>query len=187
MLPPLKSAPSSQHDAAPEVKAFFDEVFARWLGTESVASVVMTLGAGAAARPLPISSGVRASQSGNASLDPALRQLTARLKLWKMRDHGAAAPLAHARAPLSTAQLAAVDRLTRGPGAYVQPDELRNAFFPLLPKSTDPSPLLPLCRSRADGRLDRSPPQHRNHALAACSLRHARPHRRARQPRLGAR
>ena len=88
-------------------------MFARWLGSESVESVVTTLGPGAAARPLPASSGARASRPGNASLDAGLRQLTARLKLWKMRDHGSAAQFAHVRAPLSAAQLAAVDRMTR--------------------------------------------------------------------------
>ena len=92
---------------------------------------------------MPRASGARASQPGKASVDSGLRQLTARLKLWKLRDHGSAAVLAHARAPLSAAQLAAVDGLARAPGAYVRPDELRNAFFPLLPKSKDPSPLLP--------------------------------------------
>jgi len=168
LLPPLKGATSNQHDAAPEVKAFFDEVFARWLGTEPVESVVMAFGPGAAARPLPASSGARASQPGNASVDPALRQLTARLKLWKMRDHGSAAVLAHARAPLSAAQLASVDRLTRGPGAYVQPDELRNAFFPLLPKSKDPSPLLPyVVRELKPGATGRP------RSIAITRLRHA--------------
>ena len=168
MLPPLKSAKSNQNDAAPEVKAFFDEVFARWLGTESVESVVMTLGPGGAARPLPASSGARPSQPGNASLDPGLRQLTARLKLWKMRDHGSAAQLAHARAPLSAAQLAAVDRLTQRSEAYVQPDELRNAFFPLLPKSKDPSPLLPyIVRALTPGSNGRP------RSIAITRLRHA--------------
>ena len=168
LLPPLKSATSNQHDAAPEVKAFFDEVFARWLGSESVESVVMTLGPGAAVRPLPASTGARASQPGNASLDPGLRQLTARLKLWKMRDHGSAAQLAHVRAPLSAAQLAAVDRMTRAPGAYVQPDELRNAFFPLLPKGKDPSPLLPyLVRDLTPGSAGRA------RSIAITRLRHA--------------
>ena len=76
-------------------------------------------------------------------VDPALRQLTARLKLWKLRDHGSAAVWpTHVRRSRRR-QLAAVERLIRAPGAYVQPDELRNAFFPLLPKSKHPSPLLP--------------------------------------------
>ena len=143
LLPPLKGATSNQHDAAPEIKAFFDELFSRWLGTESVESVVNVLGTEAAVRPVADASGARASQPGKKGINSGNRQLTARLKLWKLRDHGSAAVLAHARAPLSAAQLEAVDRLTRTPGAYVQPDELRNAFFPLLPKSEYPSPLLP--------------------------------------------
>ena len=71
MLPPLKGATSNQHDAAPEVKAFFDEVFARWLGTEPVESVVMTLGAGAAARPVPVSSGARHHSPATRASTPA--------------------------------------------------------------------------------------------------------------------
>ena len=67
MLPPLKSATSNQHDAAPEVKAFFDEVFARWLGTEPVESVVMDARRARRRPPLPVSSGARASQPGSAS------------------------------------------------------------------------------------------------------------------------
>jgi hypothetical protein len=168
MLPPLQSATSNQHDAAPEVKAFFDALFARWLGTESVESVVTALGVDPAAPPRAAGSGARASQPGNASTDPGLRQLTARLKLWKLRDHGSAAVLAHARAPLSAAQLAAVDRLARAPGAYVQPDELRNAFFPLLPKSNVPSPLLPyVVRELKPG------PTGRARSIAITRLRHA--------------
>ena len=85
-----------------------------------------------------------------------------------MRDHGSAALLAHARAPFSAAQLAAVDRLTRAPGAYVQPDELRNAFFPLLPKSKHPSPLLPyVVRELTAGSTGRA------RSIAIARLRHA--------------
>ena len=85
------------------------------------------------------------------------------------RDHGSAAQLAHVRAPLSAAQLAAVDRMTRAPGAYVQPlTELRNAFFPLLPKGKDPSPLLPyLVRDLAPGAAGRA------RGVAITRLRHA--------------
>ena len=64
MLPPLKGATSNQHDAAPEIKAFFDELFARWLGTEPVDAVVMALGMGAARPTGPRASGARASQPG---------------------------------------------------------------------------------------------------------------------------
>ena len=168
LLPPLKGAKSNQHDAAPDVKLFFDGLFARWLGTEPVDAVVLSLAAGRAVPPAPGSIVPRASQSPRGRVDPELRQLIARLELWKLRDHGSAAVLAHARAPLSAAQLEAVDRLTRAPGAYVQPDELRNAFFPLLPKSEHPSPLLPYIvrelKPLADGR---------QRSIAITRLRHA--------------
>lgn len=143
MLPPLKSPTSGQYDAAADIKAFFDELFARWLGTEPVDAVVIALGA---ATDKPAAAAARASQPAGTSANPQLRELAARLKLWKLRDHGSAAVLAHAPAPLNAAQLKELDRLARAPGAYmqlVQPDELRNAFLPVLPKSKVAPPLLP--------------------------------------------
>lgn len=146
-LPPLKSATSNQYDAADDAKAFFDDLFARWLGSEPVDIVVKALATGSDARR---------------------RQLSARLKLWKLRDHGSAAVLAHARAPLSAAQLSAVDRLARAPQASVQPDDLRNAFFAVLPKSKDPPPLVPyVVRELPPG------PQGHARSIALLRLRHA--------------
>ncbi len=123
MLPPLKSAASNQHDAPAGSKAFFDAFFARWLGDEPVEAVVASAAAGSA--------------------EPRRAQLAARLKLWKLADHGLAAPLAHLPGPLSAAQLKETERLARRADAFVRPAELRSAFFPLLPKSPHPPPLVP--------------------------------------------
>ena len=69
MLPPLKGATSNQHDAAREIKAFFDELFARWLGTESVDAVVMALGMEPPADPGP-------APAAHAHRSPATRAST---------------------------------------------------------------------------------------------------------------
>lgn len=50
-----------------------------------------------------------------------LRQLSARMTLCKLRDHGAVADLAHSGVPLSKAQFRAVDRLGRDPAPFARP------------------------------------------------------------------
>ena len=72
-----------------------------------------------------------------------LRQLSARMTLWKLRDHGAVADLAHSMVPLSEAQLRAVDRLGRDPAAFIRPAAPGDAVFALLAQGANASPLLP--------------------------------------------
>ena len=90
-----------------------------------------------------------------------LRQLSARMTLWKLRDHGAVADLAHSGVPLSKAQLRAVDRLGRDPAAFARPATPVDALFALLAKGEHASPLLPTsfaaCRPRRKVRRERSP------------------------------
>ena len=129
-LPPLAGSKSLQHDAPAEVRAFFDDLLARWLSNERVESVLADMGP---ARAKPVASdGVRSA-----------RELAARLKLWKLRDHGNAAKLAHAPAPLSDVQLQAVDRLVLGAAAMLPPMALAEAVYPLQPAGPAPMPLLP--------------------------------------------
>jgi hypothetical protein len=99
--------------------------------------------------------------------DPRLRELTARMKLWKLRDHGSAAALAHAAGPLSGKQLAAVERLAKAPNAYVVPGAVAEAFFPLLAKGEHASPLLPYIVREL------RPPSGPSRMLAIARLRHA--------------
>jgi hypothetical protein len=135
MLPPLPAIASQQHDAPAEVRAFFDRFLARWLGSERIEDVLAEMGPGKGTR----------SAAANASEDvprsPA--ELAARLKLWKLRDHGSAAALAHAAAPLAAAQLKAVERLTRNPAAYVPPSSVAEALYSLQPSTPAPMPMLP--------------------------------------------
>ena len=129
-LPPLADSKSLQHDAPADVLAFFDELLARWLSDERAENILADMGP-ARAGPA-VSNGVRSA-----------REMAARLKLWKLRDHGAAAKLAHAPAPLSETQLQAVDRLALGTAAMLPPMRVADAVYPLQPAGPAPMPLLP--------------------------------------------
>lgn len=144
-LPPLKGPKSTQHDAPADVKAFFDGLIARWLGSEPVEDVVAELAGAKKPEQAPAAKAAvkQVAKRAAAKPDPKLRELTARMKLWKLRDHGSASPLAHAAGPLNAKQLAAVDRLAKQPSAYVAPASVAAAFFPLLAKGEHASPLLP--------------------------------------------
>ncbi len=118
-LPPLTRETSPQHDISAETLAFYNDFFRRWLG---------------GSRP---DAGLPRMLAPSAS-----RDLLARLKLWRLRDHGAVAELAHAGA-FTPAQRRALDRLTARPGAYARHEKLSQAFYPLLMQGPVASPLLP--------------------------------------------
>jgi len=118
-LPQLPGEATTQYSAKPDVKEFFDDFFAQWLMS---------------AKPEAVLGKATTAQQ---------RQLAARLKLWRLQNHGGAAALAHTLQPLSAAQLKAVDALARKPGAYVSYQKLTDAFFPLLEDSPVATPLLP--------------------------------------------
>lgn len=122
-LPPLGETTAIQHNVPADMRAFFDRLVLSWSRSRSMRTVVKEFGA---------------------SSTPAMdRQLAARLALWKVRDHGAVAELAHAHGSLTTAQLAAVDRIVKDPRASLQPGSLTDTFFPLQAKGPYASPLLP--------------------------------------------
>lgn len=118
-LPPMHNDSTAQYSARQDVKDFFDVFFARWLMSAQPESAL------------------------GKAVPGAQRDLAARLKLWRLQDHGAAAALAHAPNTLSPAQLQKVDSLVRKPGAYVIYKKLADAFFPLLEDTPKPTPLLP--------------------------------------------
>lgn len=146
-LPPLTVNVSNQHDADTQVRAFFDGVLARWLGDEKVEAMLAELGPG-----------------------KGLPELAARLRLWKVQDHGAVAALAHARQPLSAAQRKRVDALTRDPKALVRTANVAGAVFPLQALAPYATPLLPYVTSPLPAGAGNVP-----RAAAILRLRHA-PH-----------
>ena len=140
-LPKLEKAVSLQYGVPPDAREFFDRLIVRWLGNEPVEAIV--------------ASSARASQ------------LVARLKLWKLRDHGTAARLAHLARPFSAAEIAQVNALSKQPGANVEvaPEQ---AFFPLVTHTPNPSPLLPYILHILPGEGASAP-----RAIAVARLKHA--------------
>ena len=132
----LSGNTSMQHDAPVDARAFVDRLLARWLGAERVETVLAEMAVGPAAGPA-------GSKPTAATAAASMRELTARLKLWKMRDHGSAVELVHAPSPLTRAQLRATDRLTGDPRALLVPTDLAQAVYPLQPAASVPMPLLP--------------------------------------------
>jgi hypothetical protein len=146
-LPPLPVDVSNQHDADVQVRAFFDTVLARWLGDEKVEAVLAEVGP---ARPSA--------------------ELAARLRLWKVQDHGSVAALAHAKSPLSAAQLRRTGALTRDPRVLVRAEKVSDAVFPLQALAPYATPLLPYVTSPLPPGAGNVP-----RAAATLRLRHA-PH-----------
>ncbi|MBH2008562.1 MAG: hypothetical protein I8H71_02560 [Xanthomonadaceae bacterium] len=115
-LPTLENAGSMQHGVPKEAREFFDALIARWMGKEPVESIVGS--------------------------SPGSVQMIARLKIWKLRDHGTAARLAHLARPYSAAEIAQINALSKDPKSSVA-EPPQKAFFPLVTGGVNPSPLLP--------------------------------------------
>lgn len=134
-LPALISPISSQFDAPVDARKFFDGLIVRWFGDEPIENVVSDL-AGRKTADL----GRKRSIASTG--DPHLRNLVAKMKIWKFRDHGAVAQLAHAEHPLSTKQIAEVDSIAKRTSPYVV-SRAEEGLLPLVAKGESVSPLLP--------------------------------------------
>jgi hypothetical protein len=128
-LPALAAPQSRQHFVDADLLDFFNRFFEQWVSTSDFEALASAFGAG---RP-------------RASAAPGSRaELTARLKVWRLRDHGRVADIAHAAAPLTAQQRARLDAIARERNAYARYDAPASAFFPLLPREQQSvSPLLP--------------------------------------------
>ena len=144
-LPPLAAAESRQHAVDAHVLEFYNSFFARWLGTVDFGAVAAQFGA---------------SPDGNS-------ELGMRLKLWRLRDHGSVAELAHTPGPFTARQQATLDAIANRPNAYARYPNIAAAYFPLLPHGDDVSPLLPFFVSVS------TPPAGHPRAMAAVKFRHA--------------
>jgi hypothetical protein len=159
-LPPLTTAQSRQHAVEADLLDFFNRFFEQWVSTndfEALASAFgPDFGSGNVRRPA-------------GSLPPVSKpELAARLKVWRLRDHGRVADIAHAAGALTEQQRSALDAIGRDRKAYVAYDPPSAAFFPLLPRAPeDVSPILPFFVSTAvapDGKDPR--------AVAVVKFRH---------------
>jgi hypothetical protein len=157
-LPPLASPESRQHGVEPDLLDFYNRFFLRWVATdnfEALASEFGAIGSNKLARP--------------AGTSPATSktELIARLKVWRVRDHGRVAELAHSLRPLTADQRAAIDAAAKAKNAFARYDTPGDAFFPLLLRGNEVSPLLPFFVSTA------IPPNGDNRrAIAVTKFRH---------------
>lgn len=153
-FPLLQGNASNQHDAAPDIREFFDGLLARWFDNGPVEKIVEDFGS-------------HAAQTPSAHAIGAGRELSARLKVWRLHDHGAVAELAHVTGPYSTPQRRKIDKAARDARRGIAAMSTAQAVFPLLPVSTTPAPLVPY--------IVRVLPQRagRDRALAILRLRHA--------------
>jgi len=155
-LPALTSMQSRQHGADVDVLDFFSRFFADWMSADDMDRVAAAYGMGPARRSGP---------NMFAYIDK--RELAARLRLWRMRDHGVAAEFAHVPGRLTSRQLASVASIGKKADVYVRYKTPADAFFPLVPFGNDPSPLLPFLVAEAKSKDETS------RMVATAKFRHA--------------
>ena len=150
-LPPLASADSRQHEVNPELLAFFNRFFTQWMSSDDFDATALAFGVANAKR---------------GSKPVADVELTERLKVWRLRDHGRVAEIAHSLKPLSAKQRRDLDAAVKPKDALAHYASPADAFFPVLPRSKDVSPLLPfyVAVDKSDGQAPR--------AIAVTKLRH---------------
>jgi len=127
-LPPLPSPESRQHDVDAGLLAFFNRFFEQWMSSDDFNAIATTFG------PTPT------TRSRKPVADP---EFVARLEVWRLRDHGRVADIAHSQKPLTAKQRKAIAAAAKPADALAHYAAAGDAFFPLLPRSKDVSPLLP--------------------------------------------
>ena len=148
-LPPMASPESRQHEVEAGLLEFYNRFFAQWVATDDFDALAAAFGAGA-------------------TVPAGKAELVARLKVWRLHDHGRVAEIAHSPRALTEHQRAVLDAIGKERNAYAHYDAPSAAFFPLLPRGKDVSPLLPFFVSTAvtpDGKNRR--------AVAVAKFRHA--------------
>jgi hypothetical protein len=65
------------------------------------------------------------------------------MTVWRLRDHGRVADIAHSLKPLSAKQRREIRAIAKTSDALAHYGSPAEAFFPLLPRGKDVSPLLP--------------------------------------------
>ena len=132
-LPRLPTLQSTQHRIDTELLDFYSRFFTQWMSTDDFDGLAAAFGA----PPL-----ARANASARSPATMVKAELAARLRVWRIRDHGRVADLAHASQPLTASQrstLSSIAKDGKSLARYTSPTE---AFFPLEVKGSEPSPLL---------------------------------------------
>jgi len=160
-LPPLTSTQSRQHAVDADLLDFFNRFFTQWVSTVDFDAVASTFG--------PPASGSHTAQSrGGSEPFVSKAELVARLKVWRLRNHGRVVEIAHSHRSLTDQQRAEVAAIAKERNAYATYDPPASAFFPQLPREgNDVSPLLPFYVSTA-AKPDRTNPR----AVAVVKFRH---------------
>jgi hypothetical protein len=157
-LPPLATPQSRQHDVDADLLDFFNRFFAQWVATDDFDALAAAFGP---------DFGPHNGKPPSSSLPVSRPELAARLKVWRVRDHGRVAEIAHWPQVLTESQRTTLDAIGKERNAYAHYEAPAAAFFPLLPRGKDVSPLLPFLVSTAvtpDGSNPR--------AVAVAKLRH---------------
>jgi hypothetical protein len=158
-LPPMATAQSRQHEVEADLLDFYNRFFAQWVATDDFEALAAEFG--------PDFDSHSAKQRGAASMPISKTELIARLKVWRVRDHGRVAEIAHSSRTLTEHQRSILYAIGKERNAYARYDAASAAFFPLLPRGKDVSPLLPFFVSTAvppDGKDPR--------AVAVAKFRH---------------
>lgn len=119
-LPLLGDVPSSQYGVPEDLRQFFLTFFNRWL----------------------LSSNPSVALGGNVR-NSARLNVAIRLKLWRVRDHGAVAELLHKPGDLSPAEMRKAETLSANSSSYIQPKDLGEALLPLRGIESYVPPLVP--------------------------------------------
>jgi hypothetical protein len=135
-LPPLSTLQSTQHHIDQDLLDAMSRFFTQWVSTTDFDALAGQMAAPAgAARPA----------ADAQSLDPLpadKAELAARLRAWRIRDHGRIAELAHATQALNAQQRSELSRIAHDPGQLALYKTPAEAYFPLLVNGPEPSPLL---------------------------------------------
>jgi hypothetical protein len=154
-LPPIPTAASTQHHIDAGLLEAMSRFFSTWIQTRDFDALAAEVAA-------PTGT----STNGVAPADRA--ELAARLRAWRVRDHGRVAELAHAPGPLSVDQRNTLAALAADPNQLARYEEPKEAFFPLLARGPEASPLLAFLTYPVD-----PAPGGNARAIAATKFRHA--------------
>ncbi|MGA2551579.1 MAG: DUF6765 family protein [Burkholderiaceae bacterium] len=135
-LPPLTTLQSTQHHIDQDVLDAMSRFFTEWMTTTDFDA----LAASVAGPPATGKSAAETQASVPAPGDKL--ELAARLRAWRIRDHGRIVDLAHSLRPLSPAQRSLLASLASDPRSLATYGSPTEAYFPLLVKGPEPSPLL---------------------------------------------
>ena len=132
-LPRLPTLQSAQHHIESDLLDFYNRFFTEWASTDDFDALATAFGVPPSARVKP-NLGSSAAMFGD--------ELAARLRVWRVRDHGRVAELAHASKPLTRAERSKLSSITRDGKSLARYSSPTDAFFPLEVKGREPSPLL---------------------------------------------